>query len=162
MRLPFLFSVTALLWLAGCGGGGGGGFVPPPPGGGQAGAVDNQPPTVNGRLISGTQSGQFLELPFSGGTVQLEAVVTDPSGVALVEFNTNPSLSGLPRPLTPDSQGRVTTSIALPPNLSAADQTYQFSLRVRDNRGNEGVVSVGTVVVRSPFVGIPPVPQPPF
>ena len=160
MRLSFLFSVTALFWLAGCGGGGG--FVPPPTGGGQLGTVDNQPPTVNGRLISGTKSGQFLELPFSGGTVQLEAVVTDPLGVALVEFNINPSLPGLPRPLTPDSQGRVTTSIPLPPNLSSTDQTYQFRLRVRDNRGNEGTVGVGTVVVRSPFAGIPPLPAPPF
>ncbi|MFA0758636.1 MAG: hypothetical protein KEFWMYNX_000564 [Candidatus Fervidibacter sp.] len=160
MRLSFLFSVTALFWLAGCGGGGG--FVPPPTGGGQLGTVDNQPPTVNGRLISGTQSGQFLELPFSGGTVQLEAIVTDPSGVALVEFSVNPTLPNLPQPLTRDNQGRVTTSITLPANLATTNQSYQFQLRVRDNRGNEATVIVGTVEVRSPFVGIPPLPQPPF
>jgi hypothetical protein len=116
---------------------------------------------VIGRLISGTQSGQFLELPFSGGTVQLEATVTDPSGVAFVEFSVNPTLPNLPRPLTPDNQGRVTTSITLPANIATTDQSYQFQLRVRDNRGNEATVIVGTVVVRSPFAGIPPVPPPP-
>jgi hypothetical protein len=161
MRKGWLFvAITALFLSAGCGGGGGAGFVTPPPTGGQLG-VDNQPPTVIGRLISGTQSGQFLELPFSGGTVQLEATVTDPSGVAFVEFSVNPTLPNLPRPLTPDNQGRVTTSITLPANIATTNQSYQFQLRVRDNRGNEATVIVGTVVVRSPFAGIPPVPPPP-
>jgi hypothetical protein len=161
MRKGWLFvAITALFLSAGCGGGGGAGLVTPPPTGGQLG-VDNQPPTVIGRLISGTQSGQFLELHFLGGTVQLEATVTDPSGVALVEFSVNPTLAGLPRPLTPDNQGRVTTSITLPANIATTNQSYQFRLRVRDNRGNEATVIVGTVVVRSPFAGIPPVPPPP-
>lgn len=161
MRKGWLFvAITALFLSAGCGGGAG--LVTPPPTGGQLG-VDNQPPTVIGRLISGTQSGQFLELPFSGGTVQLEATVTDPSGVALVEFSVNPTLSDsdLTRSLKPDNQGRVTDSITLPPNIATTNQSYQFQLRVRDNRGNEATVIVGTVVVRSPFAGIPPVPPPP-
>jgi hypothetical protein len=163
MRKGWLFvAITALFLSAGCGGGGGAGFVTPPPTGGQLG-VDNQPPTVIGRLISDTQSGQFLELPFSGGTVQLEATVTDPSGVALVEFSVNPppSDSDLPRSLKPDNQGRVTTSITLPPNIATTNQSYQFQLWVSDKRGNNTTVIVGTVVVQSPFAGIPPVPPPP-
>jgi hypothetical protein len=161
MRKGWLFvAITALFLSAGCGGGAG--LVTHPPTGGQLG-VDNQPPTVIGRLISGTQSGQFLELPFSGGTVQLEATVTDPSGIALVEFSVNPPLSDsdLPRSLKPDNQGRVTDSITLPPNIATTNQSYQFRLRVSDKRGNDTTVIVGTVVVRSPFVGIPPVPPPP-
>jgi hypothetical protein len=163
MRKGWLFvAITALFLSAGCGGGAG--LVTPPPTGGQLG-VDNQPPTVIGRLISDTQSGQFLELYFLGGTVQLEATVTAPSGIALVEFSVNPPLSDsdsdLPRSLKPDNQGRVTTSITLPPNIATTNQSYQFQLRVRDKRGNEATVIVGTVVVRSPFAGIPPVPPPP-
>jgi hypothetical protein len=116
MRKGWLFvAITALFLSAGCGGGGGAGLVTPPPTGGQLG-VDNQPPTVIGRLISDTQSGQFLELRFLGGTVQLEATVTAPSGIALVEFSVNPPLSDsdLSRSLKPDNQGRVTANITLP------------------------------------------------
>ncbi len=149
--IPF---VVALFLMVGCGGGDRG--APP------QFDLDTQPPTVSGRLFSGAQTGQFLELPFLGGTVRLEATVSDPSGVALVEFHLSPTLEGLPRPLTPDGQGRVTTSIVLPANFAGADQTYRFRLRVRDNRGNEGIVDVGITVVRSPFSGIPPLPQPPL
>lgn len=158
-----LITIGMVAWLWGCGGTAGiprpqpdGQVEPPPP--------DTQPPSIAGRLIGPNQIvGQYLELSFTGGQVQVEATVTDPSGVAFVELTVNPSPPNFqPQRLSPDPANQVRATVTLPQNIGLSDQTYQFRLRARDQKGNEGEASVGLVVVKSPLSSVPPIPPPPL
>ncbi len=149
----WLLLPTALFVLIGCGGGNGG----PTP-------RDTEPPRISGFLvrISPTPqvTGASVDLPFTGGVVQVQATVTDPSGVAEVVLRME--RDGQPieeRSLTPDPNGNVAAQFSLPPT-ELQDQRYTFRLRARDQLGNQGEAVVGTATVRSPL-GSPP-PPPPF
>ncbi len=156
-----LITFGMVAWLWGCGGTAGiptrptdGPVKPPPP--------DTQPPSIAGRLIGPNQiSGQFLEISFTGGQIQVEGTVNDPSGVDFVELTITPSPPNFqPQRLSPDATNQVRATVTLPTNTGLSNQTYQFRLRARDKKGNEGAVDVGVVVVLSPLSGVPPIPRP--
>ncbi len=156
MRLLMLWGLGILLpLLVGCGGGDGNGPSP----------VDNQPPQVSGTLVrispSPQETGPVVNLPFTGGVVQLVATVTDPSGVQEVILLLERDGQVIEQqPLTPDAAGQVTAQKTLPPT-ELQDQRYTFRLQVRDRLNNSGNVVIGIAIVRSPLSGLTP-PPPPF
>jgi len=128
--------------LFGCGGGGDGG--------------DRTPPSVTG-VFSRT------ELPFGGGTVQVTVTISDPSGIASVQIDVSPHPPNFsPTEIDPQNQQTVIANItiSLPANGSVSDMVYQVKVKAKDAVGNEGTVVVGEIRVRSPFTGIPSLPDP--
>ncbi len=147
--LPF---PIALFVLVGCGNGNG---RPAP--------RDTEPPRITGFLVRLSPqpqvTGASVDLPFTGGVVQVRATVTDPSGVAEVVLRVERDGQPEERSLTPDPNGNVTAQFSLPPT-ELQDQRYTFRLRARDQLGNQGEAVVGTAIVRSPLGSLPP--PPPF
>ena len=142
MRLKTLVAALLPLVLLGCGGGGGGG--------------DNSPPSVTGSFSR-------TELPFNGGAVQITVTVRDPSGVAFAEVSLSPAPPGFnPVSLNAQNQETVTgtVTISLPMNSGLTDANYQVIVRARDTLGNEGTVTLGTLIVRSPLSNLPSLPNP--
>ena len=142
MGRKILLALILPFALFGCGGGGEGG--------------DRTPPSVTA-VFSRT------ELPFGGGTVRITVTISDPSGVAFARIDVSPCPSNFsPIELAPQNQQTVTTNIdvSLPVNGGASDVVYQVSVTARDAAGNERTVVVGEIKVRSPFTGIPSLPDP--
>lgn len=123
--------------------------------------ADTYHPSVsNPRLSFDTQSGTHLIIPAGGGQIRVDATVTDPSGVDLVELRVFPEVSGTPQRLTLTADNRVSSTVSIPFNATPFNQDYGFSLFVQDRVGNKAIVSIGVVTVQSPLSGIAPLPSP--